>query len=264
MHSHVLCCPAGAEEFGIALAGPVSHLVQGVFWLFLGAEMVPVCASCPSPPASHPSTVTADSCHAPRHPLAALTSSSSPSSVGSPPSGSSDYAQVVSTDFWLALCSFALLLQFLLFWLNVTLPVYPLDGGRLMVATLSYLGVGLESAAYITAGMGLFSGGLILLYGLLGSATTTALGIWVVYEAYNLRRKAASGEADFHPLFANYAGGPPGQLPSYAPPGQFPTPPSQGMGMGMGGMSMGGPPPYVADGGVNKGMNAPSGTYGAL
>ena len=204
----------------------------------------------------------------PRSPFtipAALTASSATTSVGSPPAavGSSDYATVY-TNFWLELCSFALLLQFLLFWLNVTIPVYPLDGGRLTVATLSYLGVGLESAAYITAALGLASGGLILLYGLLGSATTTALGIWVVYEAYNLRRKAASGEADFHPLFANYAGGPPGQLPStYAPPGQFPTPPPQGMGYG-GGPGMGGPPPYVADGGANKGMNAPSGTYGAL
>ncbi len=28
----------------IALAGPLSHIPQGLFWLLVGAEMVPVCA----------------------------------------------------------------------------------------------------------------------------------------------------------------------------------------------------------------------------
>jgi hypothetical protein len=50
------CWLLRAEEFGIAMAGPASHLVQGIFWLFLGAEMVPVCACTPARPSSsrHP------------------------------------------------------------------------------------------------------------------------------------------------------------------------------------------------------------------
>lgn len=188
-----------------------------------------------------------------RHPpAAALTTSSS----GQTTVASSDYSTVYN-DFWLQLCSFALLLQFLLFWLNVTLPVYPLDGGRVLVAGLSYLGVGLESAAYIVAGAGLLNGGLILLYGLLGNATTAALGLWVVYEAYNLRRKVANGEAEYHPLFTHYIGGSSGPLPTTMG-GQYPGPPGGGVNVGM-------PPPYMAGGPDAKGpTSAPSGMYGAL
>ncbi len=164
---------------------------------------------------------------------------------------SSDYAAVYQ-DFWLQLCSFALLLQFILFWLNLTLPVFPLDGGRLLVATLSHLGVGLESAAYITAGFGLVGGGLILMYGLLASATTAAFGLWIVYEAYSLRRKAVAGEADYHPLFAHYTGGPPAAMRA----GDM-----GGMGGPPGGVSyMSGPPPAMA----GDAAGAPATMYGAL
>ena len=126
----------------------------------------------------------------------------------------------MTSSFWLQLCSFALLLNFMLLWLNLTLPVYPLDGGRLLTAILSHLGIGLEAAAYIVAGAGIVSGGVILAYGLLASATTAAFGAWAVYEAFALRAKARAGEADFHPLFAHYLGGPPNALSYGAPVGQ--------------------------------------------
>ena len=171
----------------IALAGPLSHIPQGFFWLMLGAEQVPVSALTTSP-------------------------------TGQTKVASSDYAAVYD-NFWLQLCSFALLMQFLLFWLNMTLPVYPLDGARLLVAALSHLGVGLESAGYIAAGMGVAAGGFILLYGLLASATTAAFGAWACYEALSLRAKVKAGETDFHPLFSHYQGGPPGMAPgSYSGP----------------------------------------------
>ncbi len=221
----------------IALAGPLSHIPQGMFWLVLGAEQVPVSALTTTP-------------------------------TGSTTVVSSDYSAVYD-NFWLQLCSFALLLQFLLFWLNLTLPVYPLDGGRLLVAGLSYLGIGLESAGYIAAGMGVAAGGFILMYGLLASATTAAFGAWAVYEALSLRSRVKAGETDFHPMFANYMGGPPaasygGGMGMGGGGGMQP-----GMGGGMGGMGGGG----IEAGGVGGGYGtvpggvpaAPSGAmYGAL
>ena len=162
-------------------------------------------------------------------PLLAAALTTTPS--GATTVNSSDYAAIYQ-DFWLQLCSFALLLQFLLFWLNLTVPVYPLDGGRLMVATLSHLGVGLESAAYIVAGLGLACGGFVLLYGLLASATTAAFGVWIIYEAYGLRRKAASGEADYHPLFAHYTGGPPSAQVGAGPAAFMAGPPAASEGGG--------------------------------
>ena len=105
----------------------------------------------------------------------------------------------------MSLCSFALLLQLMLLWVNVSVPVYPLDGGRLAVAALAHLGLGLDAAAFIVAGAGLMSGGLTLLYGLLSSATAFFFGVWVLYEAFCLRRMAAAGEAGSHPLFRMYS-----------------------------------------------------------
>ena len=172
-------------------------------------------------------------------PVSALTTNPT---TGTTSVNSSDYAAVYD-NFWLQLCSFALLLQFLLFWLNLTLPVYPLDGGRLLVAGLSYLGIGLESAGYIAAGMGVAAGGFILLYGLLASATTAAFGAWACYEALSLRQKVKAGETDFHPLFAHYMGGPP------ASAGPYGGPPGGGGGGGYGtaaGMEAGVPPPSGA------------------
>ncbi len=205
----------------IALAGPLSHIPQGLFWLVLGAEQVPVSALTTAP--SGATTVV-----------------------------SSDYSAVYN-DFWLQLCSFALLLQFLLFWLNLTLPVYPLDGGRLLVSGLSYLGIGLESAGYIAAGMGLAAGGFILLYGLLASATTAAFGAWACYEALSLRSRVKAGETDFHPMFANYQGGPPAV--SYGGGG------GGAAGGGMMGMGGYGTAPAAAEAGVPPPGSA---MYGAL
>ena len=181
----------------IALAGPLSHIPQGLFWLVLGAEQIPMSALTTNP-------------------------------AGQAAVSASDYAAVM--DNWrLQLCSFALLLQFLLFWLNMTLPVYPLDGGRLLVAALSHLGVNLESAGYIVAGSGLAAGGFIFLYGLLSSATIAAFGAWALYEAFALRQRVKAGETDMHPLFSHYMGGPPampagmgggpGMMAGYAMPG---------------------------------------------
>ncbi len=203
----------------IALAGPLSHIPQGFFWLLLGAEQIPV------------SSIT-----------------TSPS--GSPAVSANDYSAVVN-DFWLQLCSFALLMQFLLFWLNMTLPVYPLDGARLLVATLSHLGIGLESAGYIAAGFGIAAGGFILLYGLLASATTAAFGAWAVYEALSLRSRVKAGETDYHPLFAHYMGGPPASAGGYG--GGPGVPPPQG--------SMGGYGTAAPDGGPQHSSGA---MYGAL
>lgn len=153
-------------------------MAQGLFWLVLGAEQIPVTSLTTTP-------------------------------SGQTAVASSDYSAVMG-DFWLQLCSFALLLQFLLFWLNMTLPVYPLDGGRLLVAACSHLGVNLESAGYIVSGAGIAAGGFIFLYGLLASATTAAFGAWACYEAFALRQRVKAGETDMHPLFSNYMGGPPG------------------------------------------------------
>ena len=218
-----------SEDNWIALAGPLSHIPQGLFWMILGAESVPVSALTTGP-------------------------------TGQTTVNSSDYAAVYN-DFWLQLCSLSLLLQFILFFTNLLLPVYPLDGGRLLVNTLSHLGVGLESAAYIVSAAGLGVGGLIFGLGLLGSATQAAFGLWVLYSAFLLRQKAARGEADFDPLFAHYTGGPPGPAQGggggYAGAGGAPVfhPAAAG---GMGGAGYGA-------GGMEAGLAAPpSAHYGSL
>lgn len=143
---------------------------------------------------------------------------------------SADYAEVYN-DFWLQMCSQALLLQLLLFWITTTVPAYPLDGSRILVNCLSLCGVTLETAAMTMALLALLSGAALFLYGLLASSMTTFFGVYVCYEAFRVRQKVKNSEAELHPLFLHYndrlertgpgvsaGSGPPG---SGVPPGPY-------------------------------------------
>ena len=53
--------------------------------------------------------------------------------------------------------------QLLLFWINTTVPAYPLDGSRILVNALSLCGVGLETAAMTVALLCLLSGAMLFM-----------------------------------------------------------------------------------------------------
>lgn len=160
------------EDMIIAAAGPASHILQALFWLILGAELVPSNALQTTP-------------------------------TGQIQIDPSDYAEVYN-NFWLQMCSQALLLQLLLFWVNTTVPAYPLDGSRILVNCLSMCGVGLETAAMTVALLCLLSGAFLFMYGLLASSMTTFFGMYVCYEAFRIRQKVKNSETELHPLFAFY------------------------------------------------------------
>jgi Zn-dependent protease len=104
--------------------------------------------------------------------------------------------------FWDDLTVGLLKLQIVLFLLNLFVPAYPLDGGRILTNFLM-MRYGRDRAAIATTFFSIPIGIAITIWGFLQRDVMFAvLGFWVLYHAWQIRRLAAMGEIDAHPMFA--------------------------------------------------------------
>ncbi len=87
-------------------------------------------------------------------------------------------------DFWLALCSAAMLLQIALFLFNL-IPAYPLDGGRLLGAFLSALQFNRNVVFMTTAFVGGLFGWYFLIEGFRGGTVDTPSSSSVLFSSGN-------------------------------------------------------------------------------
>jgi Zn-dependent protease len=105
--------------------------------------------------------------------------------------------------FWADVCVGVLRIQVLLFVLNLVVPSYPLDGGRIL-ANLLVARFGRDRAAILTTYFSIPIGIAIFIFGFLRRDFFLGLmGIWMLFEAYQIRKLAAEGQLDAHPMFGN-------------------------------------------------------------
>jgi len=85
---------------------------------------------------------------------------------------------------------------------NLVVPAFPLDGARLLMAWLS-VRYSREKAMRVTASISIPVGAAIAVWGVVQNELTLALvGIWVVVNAFQLRRAADSG-IDLGPTYSD-------------------------------------------------------------
>jgi Zn-dependent protease len=109
-------------------------------------------------------------------------------------------------EFFVANLSLGLFkMQIALLLLNLFVPAYPLDGGRILT-NLLLMRYGRDRAATVTTYFSIPIGIAILLWAFTRQDFFFGLfGIWMLFEAFQIRKLAAAGQIDAHPMFA---GGP--------------------------------------------------------
>jgi Zn-dependent protease len=94
-------------------------------------------------------------------------------------------------------------LQIVLFFFNLLVPAYPLDGGRILT-NLLLMRYGRDQAATVITYFSIPIGIAILIWGFLQRDFLFGLlGIWMLFEAWQIRRLVAAGQIDAHPMFAD-------------------------------------------------------------
>jgi len=121
------------------------------------------------------------------------------------------YLTVISSlhGFLSTLCEQACLLNILLFWFNVFLPAFPLDGSRLMTTSMLLMGVALNKAALLTWFVLLFISMALFIWSVVsfidGVGITGLLSVFVALfvwaECYQLYSSIVGGKLREHPLF---------------------------------------------------------------
>ncbi|HLY09982.1 MAG TPA: site-2 protease family protein [Planctomycetota bacterium] len=105
--------------------------------------------------------------------------------------------------FWANLCLGLFKLQLLLFLFNLLVPAYPLDGGRILT-NLLLMRYGRNQAATVTTFFSIPIGIAILVWGFLQRDFLFGLlGLWMLFEAWQIRKLVAAGQIDAHPMFAD-------------------------------------------------------------
>jgi Zn-dependent protease len=103
--------------------------------------------------------------------------------------------------FWWNVCVGVFKLQLVLFFFNLLVPAYPLDGGRILTNFL-LIRYGRATAAVATTYVAIPIGVAILVWAYLQRDLLFGfIGVWVLFEAWQIRRLAALGEIDQHPMF---------------------------------------------------------------
>jgi hypothetical protein len=93
-------------------------------------------------------------------------------------------------------------MQLVLLLFNLFIPAYPLDGGRILV-NLLLMRFGRDRAASVTTFFSIPIGVAILLWGFWTRDLLFGfLGVWMLFEAWQIRKFIALGQIDAHPMFA--------------------------------------------------------------
>ena len=104
--------------------------------------------------------------------------------------------------FWANLCLGLFKMQLVLFFFNLLVPAYPLDGGRILT-NLLLMRYGRDQAAKVTTFFSIPIGIAILVWGFQARDFLFGLlGIWMLFEAWQIRKLIAAGQVDAHPMFA--------------------------------------------------------------
>jgi Zn-dependent protease len=83
---------------------------------------------------------------------------------------------------------------------NLCVPAYPLDGGRILLGFLT-MRYGLTRASGATALIAMPIGIALSVWGLAqGEFMLAIIGLWVLFEAYELRQYVRMGEVERHPI----------------------------------------------------------------
>lgn len=162
-----------AIDIKIALAGPFVHIPMGLFWV-----------------AMYASINNGD--------MSAFTFRM--------------YLSVLSNDFrgfFSTLFEQSCLLNILLLWFNVFLPMYPLDGGRVMTSAMLMIGMALNKTALVTCFVSLLESVALLAWSIAsfvdGVGTTGIvsflIAIFVIMNSYKLYSMILNGQLREHPLF---------------------------------------------------------------
>ena len=113
-------------------------------------------------------------------------------------------------DLWFAeLAKQALLLNMMLFFANLLIPAYPMDSARLLASLSVHFGLTVTKAAYVIVGAGCLVGliglALGLVYLIKGSGPgflLLFLGLYCLYNGYNLYQSIQDNNHRQHPVFA--------------------------------------------------------------
>ncbi|MBI2931565.1 MAG: hypothetical protein HYY16_07920 [Planctomycetes bacterium] len=104
--------------------------------------------------------------------------------------------------FWEGLCLAVLKLQVVLILFNLLVPAYPLDGGSILVNFL-LMRYSRSHSALVTTYFSIPIGIAITIWGFVQRELLLGfLGIWVLLEAWQIRRLLQWGEIEAHPMFA--------------------------------------------------------------
>ena len=104
--------------------------------------------------------------------------------------------------FWANLFLGLLKMQLLLLLFNLLVPAYPLDGGRILT-NLLLMRYGRDQAAKVTTYFSIPIGIAILIWGFQARDFLLGLmGVWILFEAWQIRKLIAVGQVDAHPMFA--------------------------------------------------------------
>jgi Zn-dependent protease len=97
----------------------------------------------------------------------------------------------------------ALKLNLIIGLFQLCVPAYPLDGGQMLVAWLT-MRHGRQRAAVVNSFIAYPIGIALAVWGFaMGDFLFGLIGVWVLYEAYQIRQLARSGDLDAHPAFAH-------------------------------------------------------------
>jgi len=120
----------------------------------------------------------------------------SPSRLGY---GESDAASLV---FWLFF-NWLVKFQVILFVFNLCVPMYPLDGGRVLCDSMMLAGHSVEASAKVTIGVTLpLAAGAILWGFLTSSYLLIAMAVYILVGAYRMHQMLEGGQIHQHPQFA--------------------------------------------------------------
>lgn len=122
------------------------------------------------------------------------------------------YFTIISSGpqgFFSTICEQSILLNILLIWFNLFLPIYPLDGGRIMTSTMLLMGVALNKAALLTmlitmfVSLVLFVMSIISFIDGIGISGTFGflLSIFATLQSYQLYFMITGGRLREHKLF---------------------------------------------------------------